>query len=747
MKAHISYLIGLVAAVATAMSLAGGKATDVDRTKKPNVLIFLLDDVGFGHLSSFGGPVNTPNIDRVAKMGVRFNNFHTTSLCSPTRAALLTGRNHHSVGTGVITEIATKEPGYTSHIPKNKFPIVEVLRASGYGTAAFGKWHNTPLDQLRGIESKHDQWPTDMGFEHFYGFMAGDVSQWEPTVWDDTNPVNPEVKNPGYHFSVDMADQAIRWLDGQKVAAPEKPFFLYFATGAAHAPHHAPPEYIAKYKTRFDQGWDKVREETLERQKAMGVVPPATRLSDRPDEIPAWDTLSSDEKRLYTRMQGTFAGYLEHADAQFGRVLAEIERNGELDNTIILITSDNGASGEGGLHGSINENLVFNGIPDNLDANLAHIEDIGTKKTYNHYPAGWALAGNTPFRYWKQSSHEGGVHDPMILAWANQVRDPGAVRNQFTHVIDIAPTLLELTGVTMPEKVRGVVQAPMEGVSFVKSINDPRAPTEKKVQYFEMLGNRAIWADGWKASAFHGRMPWDTTTSNPDFDNDKWELFKLDDDFSEVDDLAAKFPDKLEELRSLFESEAQKYNVYPLDDSTSNRIASTYRDIFAGVRQFNYEQGDIQISEAASPPVKNKSHKITAVLQVPEGGADGVLVACGGRYGGYSVFVQNKRIHYVHNFLGEAEYLIVAGEDLPEGPVTVRFEFIKTGENQGKGILFIDGRMVGSGSIARTVPNIFGIAETFDVGEDSGSPVTDAYAAPFTYGGKLKSLQVDLIDD
>lgn len=730
------------------ISLAvAGLASLPVRVKPPNVLIFLLDDVGFGHIGAFGGPVNTPNIDRVAKMGLRFNNFHTTSLCSPTRAALLTGRNHHSVGNGVITEIATSDLGYTSHIPKNKFPIVEVLRNSGYSTAAFGKWHNTPLDQLKGPRAGHDQWPTDIGFEHFYGFMAGDVSQWEPTLWDDTTPIESHVKNPNYHFSVDMADQAVRWLGVQREANQEKPFFLYFATGAAHAPHHAPPEYIAKYKGRFDHGWDRVREETLERQKALGVAPPSTQLSERPKEIAKWDSLSSEEKRLYSRMQETFAGYLEHADAQFGRVLTEIERAGDLANTIILITSDNGASGEGGLHGSINESFIFNGMADDLDWNLAHIDEIGTKTTYNHYPAGWALAGNTPFRYWKQTTHEGGVHDPMILAWPNRFKEPGGVRSQFTHVTDVAPTLLELTGVKMPEAVRGVLQAPIEGTSFVRSINDGSALVEKKIQYFEMLGNRAVWVDGWKATAFHGRMPWDTVTSNPDFQNDKWELFNLAEDFSEVNDLAAKFPEKLEEMKVIFDREAKKYNVYPLDDSTSNRIASTYRDLVAGVTQFKYEPGDIRISEAASPPVKNKSHTVTADLNVPEGDADGVLVACGGRFGGYSLYVQGRRVHYVHNFLGLALYGFSASEELPAGSVTVRFEFIRTGENQGKGAIFYGDKLVGEANIPRTVPKAFGIADTFDVGEDSGSPVTDAYEPPFVYQGNLKSLRVDLIDE
>jgi len=740
----------MASAIATIPLLAAAKvAPPAAPEKKPNILVFLLDDVGFGQPGAFGGAVNTPNIDRVASMGLRYNNFHTTSLCSPSRAALLTGRNHHSVGTGVITEIATDHPGYTSHIPKEKFPVVEAFRQNGYGTAAFGKWHNTPLEQLRGPGSKHDQWPTDLGFESFYGFMAGDMSQWEPTIWKDTKPVDPIPVNGEYHFTVDMADQAIQWLDKEHTQNPQKPFFLYFATGAAHAPHHAPAEYIAKYRGRFDQGWDKVREETLARQKSMGVVPADTALPERPDVIPAWESLSSDERRLYARMQETFAGYLDHADAQFGRVLAEVERLGELDNTIILITSDNGASGEGGLHGSVNENLVFNGVPDSLANNLARIDEIGTKRTYNHYPAGWALAGNTPFRYWKQTVHEGGVHDPMVIALPKRIKSGGETRSQFTHIIDVAPTLMELTGVALPETIHGVAQAPMEGVSFAKTLDSQEAKTEKRLQYFEMLGNRALWSDGWKAVAFHGRYPWDLSGTNPDFDHDKWELFNMTEDFSEAHDLADRYPEKLESLKEKFDEQAKTYQVYPLDDGTGARLAATYQSIMAGISNFKYSQGDVRISEAISPPVKNRSYTITAVFEVPEGASsgssgDGTIVACGGRFGGYSLYVKGKRIHFTHNFLAESEYTVDASEDLPTGTVTVRFEFNKTGEFEGKGTLYVNNKKVGEGFLPRTVPRAFGIAETFDVGEDSGSPVTDQYAAPFVYQGRIHSVEFQL---
>jgi arylsulfatase len=741
MKPKSALLASVFAALPLFASVKGDSAT---ATRRPNVLVFLLDDVGFGQLSAFGGAVNTPNIDRVANLGLRYSNFHTTALCSPSRAALLTGRNHHSVGAGVVTEIATDHPGYTSHIPKEKFPVVEVFRQSGYGTAAFGKWHNTPLDQLRGPESKHDQWPTDLGFERFYGFMAGDMSQWEPTVWDNTRPIEPHNGRADYHFTTDMADQAIRWLDDEHRKNPDKPFFLYFATGAAHAPHHAPADFITKYRGRFDHGWDKVREETIARQKSMGMIPSNTELSERPDVIPAWDSLSKDEKRLYARMQETFAAYLDHADAQFGRVLAEVERLGQLEDTIILITSDNGASGEGGLHGSVNENLVFNAIPDELATNLARFDDIGTKKAYNHYPAGWALVGNTPFRYWKQTVHEGGVHDPMVIAWPKRIKDAGGFRDQFTHIVDVAPTLMELTEVSMPESIHGIAQAPMEGVSFAKTVIEPDATTGKKIQYFEMLGNRALWSDGWKVAAFHGRYPWVLSGSNPDFAHDKWELFNLANDFSETRDLAGEYPELLESLKAKFDEQAKTYNVYPLDDGTGDRVATTYESLIGGITHFKYGPEDVRVSEALSPPIKNRSYSVSAELGIPDGSADGTIVACGGRFGGYSLYVKDKRLHFVHNFLAESEYRIDSNEDLPKGSVTVRFEFVKTGDFRGMGSLFVNDKKVGEGLIERTVPKRFGIAETFDVGEDSGSAVTEQYAAPFRFPGRIAKVEFQL---
>ncbi|MEN9835982.1 MAG: hypothetical protein RL011_2175 [Pseudomonadota bacterium] len=725
---------------------SGAFAVPSKTQNRPNILVFLLDDVGFGHLSAFGGPVNTPNMDRIAEMGLRFNNFHTTSLCSPSRAALLTGRNHHSVATGVVTELASNAPGYTMHIPKNKFPVVETLRENGYKTAAFGKWHNTPVDQLQGSATQHDQWPTDIGFQRFYGFMSGDSSQWEPVVWDNTTVVQPNLGKPQYHFTTDIANQAIKWLRERDVNADEKPFFIYFATGAGHAPHHAPEEYAAKYRGKFDQGWDQMRKDTLHRQKALGLVPESTQLTPRPDIIPAWDNLSADQKRLYSRMQELFAGYVEHADAEFGRVLDEIARLGQLDNTIILITSDNGASGEGGLDGSVNENLLFNGIPDNLEHNLAQFDALGTYKTYNHYPAGWALAGNTPFRYWKQTTHAGGVRDPFILAWKNRIKDGGSVRQQFTHMVDVAPTLLELTGIKAPEKVRGVAQAPMEGASFAGALTNPLQPPQRNVQYFEMLGNRAIWMDGWKAIAFHGRYPWERSGSNPDFSRDQWELYNLGDDFSESQNLATKYPERLAELRSIFDQQAKVYNVYPLDDSTLARVTGLSRQILGDRSNFLYRQSDVGISEPASPPVKNRSHTIIADFNVPESGGDGVIVSSGGRFGGYSLYVKDGHLHYVQNYLGMNEYDIVAPEQLPRGKVQVKFEFVRTGNNTGKGILYLNNRQVAEGIITHTAPMRYSIAETFDVGSDYGSPVTSKYSSPNRYPSCIDSVSIAITD-
>ncbi|MFW7380615.1 MAG: arylsulfatase [Oligoflexus sp.] len=711
--------------------------------QRPNVVIFMLDDAGFGQFGAFGGPIETPNIDRVADMGLRYTNYHTTALCSPTRAALLTGRNHHSVGTGVISELQTDYPGYTSRIPKEKFSLVETLRQSGYTTGAFGKWHNTPVDEIK-PDGPYDLWPTGLGFERFYGFLAGDASQWEPLVWDNTSPKTPHVGQTEYHFTTDMTNQAIEWLNSQNVEDSSKPFFLYFAPGAVHAPHHAPAAYIKKYQGRFDQGWDKVREETLARQKNIGIVPQDTQLAPRPEVIKAWDQLSADEKRLYARFQETFAGFLEHTDAQFGRLLDAIETAGKLENTIIIVTSDNGASGEAGPEGSFNEARFFNGLAEDFQLNLAKIEEIGSKTTYNNYPAGWALAGNTPLQYFKQTTNEGGTRVPFIIAWPNKIDPKVMMRRQFTHVIDVLPTILDLIDVSPLEEVNGINQEPIEGTSFARTLSEPDTAIGKTVQYFEMLGNRAIWQDGWKAVAFHGRMPWDTSFSDPNFDDDEWNLYKIDEDISETVDLSEQYPEKLAELKVLFDEEAQKYNVYPLDDSTTKRVKETYQSFTAGIVSFRYTQEDGHIHEALSPPVKNKSHTITAKVVIPKGGADGVIVAVGGRVGGYSLFMDNGILYYTHNWVGTERYQIASSEVLPNGQIDIRFEFDKTGEHQGFGRLYVDDRLVGQGQISKTTPNIYSQYDTFDIGEDSGSPVSDRYESPFPFIGTIESVEVML---
>lgn len=711
--------------------------------KQPNVLIFLLDDAGFAHIGAFGGLIDTPNIDRVAKMGLRYTNFHTTALCSPSRAALLTGRNHHSVGTGVISELQTNFPGYTSRIPKDKFPLVEALRQSAYATAAFGKWHNTPVDEIT-PKGPFDLWPMGLGFEKFYGFMAGDASQWEPLVWNNTTPLTPHADREDYHFTADMTDQALAWLRESRMANPGKPFFMYYATGAVHAPHHAPASYIEKYKGRFDKGWDEVRAEILARQKLAGIVPPGTELAPRPNEIKAWNQMSADERRLYAHMQEVFAAYLDHTDAQFGRVLAELEASGQLDNTIIIVTSDNGASGEGGLTGSFNEGLYFNALPEDWKESLARIDEIGSKKAYNHYPAGWALAGNTPLKYFKQTTNEGGVRDPFIIAWPARIKDQGAIRSQYAHVIDVLPTVLDAAQVPLLKEVNGVEQKPVEGTSFAKTLTDAEADIQRPAQYYEMLGNRAIWQDGWKAVAFHGRLPWTVNFSDPNFADDPWNLYKIDEDPSETHDIAAKYPEKLAELRALFHQEALKYNVYPLDDSTTSRLFATYASFTAGKANFVYKRRETQIHEALSPPVKNKSHSIIANFVMPIGGAEGVLVAAGGRFGGYVLFVMGGRLHFVHNMVGEERFEVISSETFPTGTVEARMDFVKTGEFQGTAKLYINSQLVGEGQIPRTTPILYSQYDSFDIGEDSGSPVSDQYEAPFRFPGIIEKVEVRL---
>jgi arylsulfatase len=715
----------------------------------PNVVIVLLDDVGFGQAGTFGGPVPTPTLDRLAKEGLRYNCFHTTALCSPTRAALLTGRNHHAAHTGAITEIATGYPGYDSVIPASTAMIAEILRAHGYGTAAFGKWHNTPDWETSGA-GPFDRWPTGMGFEQFYGFLGGETNQWAPALVENTKAIEPPHA-PGYHFMADMTDRAIAWIGHVKAIAPEKPFFVYFAPGACHAPHHAPKEWIAKFKGKFDQGWDQVREETLAREKQLGVVPQDTVLTPRPEEIKPWADLRPEERRLYARMQEVFAAYLAYADHEIGRLLDAIDAQGERENTLVFyIVGDNGPSGEGGLPGSVNENKFFNGEPESLEQNLTMIGQLGGPETYNHYPAGWANAGATPFRWMKQvASHFGGTRNPLVVSWPKRIHDAGGLRAQFHHVIDVAPTILEASGIAAPAIVNGVAQRPIDGVSMLSTFDDPSAPGRHHTQYFEMFENRAIYHDGWIASCFHGRLPWDPIGAPHDPNADTWELYDIEHDFSQAADLAAKEPKKLRELEDLFMIEAAKNDVFPLDDRGVARFAEGERpSLAAGRTKFVY-RAPVEIPDGSAPNLKNKSASVTAEVEIPKEGAVGVLLSDGGRFGGFSFFVAEGRLQFAYNFLGEKVTTIRSTEKIPTGrAVTLGYIFASDGGKPGAGgtvRLTIDGRPAGEGRIERTIPNVLSIGgDGFAIGADPQTPVTDAYESPFAFTGALTRVSVEL---
>ena len=609
--------------------------------KAPNILLILLDDVGFGQTGTFGGPVDTPNLTRLAERGLRYNQFHVTALCSPTRAALLTGRNHHSVGTGVVEELATGYPGYTTILPKSAATVVEVLRQNGYSTAAFGKWHNTP-DYETSAAGPFDRWPTHQGFDYFYGFLGGDTNQWSPALVENTKRIEPPLNNPDYHLTPDLVDRAISWIHAQQSVAPDKPFFAYFATGATHAPHHVPKTWIEQYQGKFDQGWDKLREEIFARQKKLGVIPANAQLTLRPKELPAWDSLSRKQQQLYAHQAEVFAGFTAHTDAEVGRLINAIDQIGELDNTLVIyIVGDNGASAEGGLTGSVNELKVFNGVPENPEQLLASLDELGSPKTFNHFHAAWAWAFNTPFQWTKQiASHFGGTRDPLVVAWGDRITDRGGLRSHFHHVIDVAPTILEAAGITPPTVVNGVQQQPIEGTSLVYSFDDPDAPSKRTTQYFEMFGNRAIYDRGWIAAARHGRLPWESVSAT-DFNEDPWELYNIATDFSEANDLAKQNPAKLQQLQKQFLTEARKHNVLPLDDRILTRFdVSSRPSLIAGRTHFTYYPGAVGIPEGSAPDLKNKSFTLTANVEIPKDGAEGILVTQGGRFAGWSFFLQ-----------------------------------------------------------------------------------------------------------
>lgn len=716
--------------------------------KAPNVLLILLDDVGFGQASTFGGQVDTPNLTRLAEKGLRYNQFHTTALCSPTRAALLTGRNHHSVGTGVVAELASGFPGYTTILPKSAATVAEVLRQNGYNTAAFGKWHNTP-DYETSVAGPFDRWPTGLGFEYFYGFLGGDTNQWSPALVENTKRVAPPTNNPDYHLTPDLVDHAISWIHSQQSIAPDKPFFTYLATGATHAPHHAPKAWINKYQGKFDQGWDKLREETFARQKQLGVIPAHAQLTPRPVELPAWDSLSPDDQKIYAHEMEVFAGFLAHTDHEVGRLIDAIDQIGELDNTLIFyIVGDNGASAEGGLAGSVNELKVFNKVPESREQLLASLNDLGSPKTFNHYHAAWAWAGTTPFQWTKQiASHFGGTRNPLIIAWGDKIKDQGGLRSQFHHVIDITPTIFEAAGITAPTQVNGVKQQKIEGTSLVYTFDDPQADSKHKIQYFEMLGNRAIYDDRWIAAARHPRLPWQGTI-NADFEKDLWELYNIKEDFSEANNLAPENPEKLEKLQKLFLSEARKHKVLPLDDRLLERFDVQSRpSAAAGRTTFTYYSTGVSIPEGSAPSLKNRSFSIAADVDIPENGAEGVLLTQGGRFAGWGFFLEDSKPTYVYNFVNAERYIIQSPEKLAPGKSTIKFNFDYDGGGVGAGgigKLFINDQQVAEGRIEKTLPYRLALDETFDVGRDTGTPIVETYQVPFAFTGNLQKVTLNL---
>jgi arylsulfatase A-like enzyme len=708
----------------------------------PNVIIFLLDDVGFAQVESFGGLISTPNIDALADNGLRYNNFHTTALCSPSRASLMAGRNPHSIGLGSHALTAMGFPGYNAIMPESAKSVANYLENEGYVNYALGKWDHTPLYEVSQV-GPFDRWPSGEGFQHAYTFMAADVHQFVPVMWNDHTP---EPYRKSVHLDQDLADRAIEWITGHKSIKSDLPFMMLWASGSMHSPHHAPDSHIDKYKGKFDMGWDKAREEILARQLELGIVPADTRLTGRIDEIPAWDSLTNEERVLYARQMEVFAAQMEWVDLQIGRVVAELKRIGELDNTLIFVTADNGASGEGGLAGTFNETYVLNGMQTDLETNLRHLEDWGRENTYPHYHAGWAMAGNTPFRYFKQSEHRGGQQDHLVVHWPDGIEAKGEIRSQYHHISDIAPTIMEAAGITVPEEHNGVPQQPMDGDSLMYSFDNAEAPNVKRRQYYEMFGNRAIWVDGWKAVTLHAkRMPWDVNVVLP-FENDEWELYNVAEDFSEAHNLAQENPEKLTELIKIFDEEAWKYNVYPLYDDMIQRLGAQQDRLFGDQKEFVYfAPGAVRIAEKSSAPVKNRAHTIETQLDL-EGEEEGVIVAVGGMTGGYTMFIKDHRLYFDYNFLDGVHY-VLKSSPLPKGRTDLKFNFIKTQDFGGMGELYVAGEKVDEVDMPMMHIATYSLAETFDVGMDTGTQVSDLYTGTFKFDGRLDRVIITVSDE
>ena len=712
----------------------------------PNVLLVLLDDVGFGMCSTFGGPVPTPHLDKLAKNGLIYNQFHTTALCSPTRAALLTGRNHHSCGTGVIIEMGTGYPGYTGIIPRSTSVVAQTLRDNGYATAMFGKAHNTPEPEISPAGPFHN-WPTGQGFEYFYGFNQGETNQYFPTLYRDTRPVaQPKSPDQGYHFMADMTDEAITWTQNVRAANPNKPWFNYFSTSGIHAPHQPPQEYRDKYRGKFDYGWDRQRELTHARQLEMGMIPKGTKLTPRDPNIPSWETRSADEKKVYTRLMENYAGYMDYTDHEVGRLIDSLAASGELENTLVMyVVGDNGASAEGGLEGTFSELASLIGVQLGLESTIKRIDEIGGPRSEPHVPVGWAWAMNAPFQWTKQvASHFGGTRNPLVVHWPRGIKAKGQIRDQFHHVIDVVPTILEACQISEPKVVNGIAQKPIEGVSMLYSFEDAKAPSRRQTQYFELATNRAIYSDGWVACSRYG-YPWMTAGRGMDFIDAPWELYHIRDDFSQAVDLAAKQPGKLQELKAKFLEESKKYDVFPLDPRFSERLDPKLREAGEPRTSWTYYGNTVWLPEPIGPKLFPRSHTITAELTIPKGGAEGVITCAGAFSAGWSLYIRDGKPVFRYNGFEISDTTIVGTVAVPEGKVTLKTEFISEGSREGAGTLkfFVNGKPAGEGRITHTFFR-HGL-EPFEVGRDSITSVSPDYQSPFSFTGTIEKITLDLI--
>lgn len=718
----------------------------------PNILLVLLDDVGFGWVSTFGGLVETPTLERLANQGLRYGAFHTTALCSPTRAALLTGRNHHSVSSGVIQELATGFPGYSGLIPQSAATIAQLLRANGFATAWFGKNHNVP-DNQTSPAGPFDRWPTGLGFDYFYGFIGGETDQFFPALYRGTSPVEaPKSPEEGYQLTRDLADDCIAWMREQKAIAPDRPFFAYFAPGAAHAPHQPPLDWRGRHAGKFDMGWDEYQRQTHERQLALGVIPPGTLRTERPVEIGAWADSSPEEQKLYARFAENYADFLEHTDYEVGRLVDAVADLGQLENTLVIyIVGDNGSSAEGTPGGVINEMMALNGVQPELAETLARMDEIGLPGTSPHYPVGWAWASDAPYQWTKQiASHFGGTRNPMVISWPEKISDHGGVRQQFHHVIDVLPTILEVVGIAEPTSVNGIPQRPIEGVSmaYTFAAANADAPGTHTTQYFEMFGNRAIYKDGWVACCRHGRLPWENQGSFSFADDeDKWELYDLANDWSEAVNLASEMPEKLALLRNYFLIEATKYNVLPLDDRFVERADTSLRpNFFSGRDHVTLYPGMIRLPEGSAPKLNNVHHTITARASIPESGAEGVLLALGGDTGGWVLMVREGRLVYHYNWFDVERYEVISDAPLPSGKIEVSVDFVPEGATPGSPAavtLTVNGSPAGQGRVEKQVPARFSL-ETLDVGLDTLSPVAKNYpVAHYPFTGTIERIDID----